>query len=201
MTNIVFDIGNVLIAWDEHAAFRDKFADDAEIDRFFEQIGFYDWNLEQDRGRSREDAVTAISTDWPEHAPLMDEFFDRFPDTIRKKIDGTWDILSELASSGYPIFGLTNWGAETWPMAKQVHPELNDVFEGVVVSGHERMIKPDLRIYTILTDRHGLEPSECLFIDDSPKNVEGARKAGWQALLFTGPENLRESLKMMNLDI
>ena len=91
MANIIFDIGNVLIAWDEHAAFRDEFANDTEIDRFFEKIGFYHWNLEQDRGRSRPEAVAVIANGWPEYVHLLDRFFDRFPYTIREKIDGSWE--------------------------------------------------------------------------------------------------------------
>lgn len=199
MTNIVFDIGNVLINWDEHAAFRDVFADDVEIDRFFAKVGFYDWNLEQDRGRSRIEAVAAMMAEWPEHAPLFDRFFDRFPDTIQHKIDGSWAILNELKASGQRVFGLTNWGAETWPVAKRVHPELNAAFEDVVVSGDEKLIKPDLRIYKTLTDRNKLQPENCLFIDDSPKNVEGAQAAGWQALHFVGADALRKSLAELGM--
>jgi 2-haloacid dehalogenase len=199
VTNIIFDIGNVLIAWDERAAFRRDFPDDATIDRFLAEVGFYDWNLEQDRGRSRSEAVAAVSAEWPEYAPLLDQFFDRFPDTIQKKINGSWKILGDLRASGHRIFGLTNWGAETWPMAKDVHPELNNAFEDVVVSGHEKLIKPDRRIYEVLTDRNKLRPDKCLFIDDSPKNVEGARIAGWQALHFIGSDELRKSLEELEL--
>lgn len=199
MKNIVFDIGNVLIAWDAHAAFRKVFPDDTTIDRFFAEISFYEWNLEQDRGRSRTEAVAAIHAQWPEHAPLLDQFFDRFPDTIQNKINGSWQVLNDLKIAGNRIFGLTNWGAETWPMAKQVHPELNTIFEDVVVSGHEKLIKPDRRIYDVLTGRNNLQADECLFIDDSPKNVEGAQSAGWQALHFTGPDALRKSLKELRL--
>lgn len=199
MKNIVFDIGNVLIAWDPHAAFRAAFPDDATIDQFFAEISFYDWNLEQDRGRSRLEAVAAIHAKSPEHAPLLDQFFDRFPDTIQQKITGSWQVLDDLKTAGHRIFGLTNWGAETWPLAKQVHPELNTIFEDVVVSGHEKLIKPDQRIYEVLTGRNNLQPDACLFIDDSPKNVEGAQIAGWQALHFTGPDELRNSLKELGL--
>ncbi len=199
MTNIVFDVGNVLIAWDEHAAFRDAFPDDAAIDTFFDQIGFYAWNLEQDRGRSREEAVAAIHRKWPEHAPLLDQFFDRFADTIQTKITGSWTVLEDLKSTGHRVFGLTNWGAETWPVAKTVHPELIDAFEDVVVSGDEKLLKPDVRIYETLTNRNGLQPGECTFIDDSPKNVEGARAAGWNAVHFTGADELRSAIQDLGL--
>ena len=199
MTNIVFDIGNVLIAWDEHAAFREDFPDDATIDQFFAEVGFYEWNMEQDRGRSRKDAVAEISAKWPQYTQLLDQFFDRFPQTIQTKIAGSWEILNALKASGFRVFGLTNWGAETWPMAQRVHPELLDAFEDVVVSGDEKLIKPDPRIYETLTRRNDLRAEDCLFFDDSPKNVEGARSVGWQAIHFTGPEALKRELEAMNL--
>lgn len=197
--HVVFDIGNVLIRWDEHAAFRDAFADDAAIDGFFAEVGFYAWNTEQDRGRSRVEAVAAVRDAWPEHAPLLDRFFDRFADTIQHKIEVSWDILNALKGSGVRVFGLTNWGPETWPVAQIVHPELVGAFEDVVVSGDEKLIKPDRRIYDVLTHRNGLVPGECLFIDDSPKNVDGAQDAGWQAVHFTGAQALRASLEARGL--
>jgi len=110
MPNIVFDIGNVLIAWDERAAFRGDFPDDAKIDQFLAKVGFYEWNLEQDRGRLRTDAVAAVSAMRPEYAALLNNYFDRFPDTIHNKINGTWTILDDLKAKGHRIFGLTNWG-------------------------------------------------------------------------------------------
>ncbi|MGJ8586346.1 MAG: HAD family hydrolase [Marinosulfonomonas sp.] len=194
MKNIVFDIGNVLIAWDAHAAFRDAFEDDAAIDDFLEKVGFYAWNLEQDRGRSRADAIASIQADHPDHARLLIRFFDRFPDTIQQKITESWEVLADLKSAGHRVFGLTNWGAETWPMAKIVHPELNHVFEDVIVSGEEKMIKPDARIYELLTRRNNLVPADCLFIDDSLKNVEGAQSVGWMAHHFTNAKELRRFL-------
>ena len=195
MTHIVFDIGNVLIQWDERAAFRDAFADDAAIDRFFAEVDFYAWNAEQDRGRSRADALAAA----PEQAELLDRIFERFAETIQHKVKGSWEVLNDLKARGHRVFGLTNWGAETWPVANDVHAELRDAFEDVVVSGHEKLIKPDRRIYEVLTARNDLVPGECLFIDDSPKNVDGAREAGWQALHFTGADALRAELEALRL--
>lgn len=189
--NIVFDIGNVLIAWDPHAAFRHAFRDDGEIDDFFEKARFFDWNLEQDRGRSRADAVAAVNGEWGD---LADTFFDRFDLTIQDKIAETWALMERLRANGLRIFGLTNWGPDTWPVAMDVHPQLAEAFEDVVVSGHEGIIKPDREIFNILCRRNLLSPSDCLFIDDSEKNVIGARDAGWQAHHFAGADALRRDL-------
>ena len=199
MTHIVFDIGNVLIAWDEHAPFRDAFADDTAIAGFLAEIGFYTWNLEQDRGRTRHEALAAMAVDWPGHVPMVARIFDRFDETIQCKIEGSWEVLNDLKSAGHRVFGLTNWGAETWPVAQAVHPELADVFEDVVVSGHERLIKPDARIYQVLTARNGLRPEECLFIDDSLANVTSARACGWQAHHFRGADGLAAELRKRGL--
>lgn len=194
MINVVFDIGNVLIAWDPHAAFRHALDDEDEIAAVLDEIGFYDWNLEQDRGRGRQDAVAAIAANWPHRAELADGFFDRFHLTIEDKIAGTWAVMERLRARGHRIFGLTNFGPETWPVALRLHPQLGDAFEDVVVSGHEGLIKPDRAIYDLLCRRNLLSPSDCLFIDDSAANVEGARAAGWQAHHFTSPDALRRDL-------
>ena len=132
--HVVFDIGNVLIRWDEHAAFRDVFETDADIDRFFEEVGFYAWNTEQDRGRTRVDAIAAARAAHGDQADVLDRIFERFADTIQQKVGGTWGLLNALKASGHRVFGLTNWGAETWPVANEIHPELRDAFEDVVLS-------------------------------------------------------------------
>lgn len=189
--NIVFDIGNVLIGWDPYAAFRHAFDRDQEIDVFLMDADFYAWNLEQDRGRLREAAVAAAGA---EHAALLDGYFDRFHLTIRDKICETWSLMERLRSKGHGIYGLTNFAADTWPVALRVHPQLGEAFEDVVVSGQEGTVKPEREIYDLLCRRNKLSPSDCLLIDDSDANADGARKAGWQAHHFTSPDGLRRDL-------
>lgn len=195
MTLIVFDIGNVLLRWDPQAAFRHAFASDAEIDALLDEVGFYDWNYEQDRGRPRAEAVAAIAARWPEHAALMDGYFDRFGLTIRDRIQGSWDIAANLKVRAYRLWALTNFLADTWPAARHLHPDLTTLFEGILVSGHERMVKPDREIFDLLCTRADAAPEQCYFIDDSASNVAGARAAGWQAHHFTGPEGLHADLR------
>ena len=195
MTLIVFDIGNVLLRWDPQAAFRHAIGSDAEIDALLAEVGFYDWNYEQDRGRSRAEAVAAIAAHWPHHADLMDGYFDRFGLTIQNRIQGSWDIAAALKDSGHRLWALTNFSADTWPQALQLHPELPALFEGIVVSGHENMAKPERAIFDLLCTRANAAPEHCYFIDDSADNVTGARAAGWQAHHFTGPEALNADLR------
>ena len=197
--NVVFDIGNVLIRWDPHRAFDHLFDREDEIAAFLAHTRFHDWNAEQDRGRSREDAIAWHRDRHPEHVAAMAAYFDRFPRTIAQKIDGTWDIARRLKATGTRIFALTNWASQTWPDALRMHPEL-EMFEDIVVSGHENLIKPEPAIYAVLTDRNALDPASCLFIDDSEKNVTGARNVGWQAHHFTeGPEGLERDLTRRGL--
>ena len=192
---IGFDIGNVLICWDPRAGFRHAFDDDAAIDALFDEVGFYDWHFEQDRGRRRADAVAEIEAQWPHHAALMDGFFDRFGLTVRDKIDGSWPIVADLPARGHDVWALTNWGPDTWGVAPKPHPELDTMFDGIVVSGHEGLAKPDPRIFDLFCDRAGVVPGDCFFTDDSAANVAAARATGWQAHHFTGAEGLRAELQ------
>ena len=194
MSLVVFDIGNVLIRWDPRAAFRHAFDSDAEIDALLQEVGFPDWNYANDRGRGRAEAVAAIAARWPERAAVMDGFFDRFGDTIREKITGSWEVLKDLRAAGHVPWALTNWGPETWPVALRLHPELREVFGGIVVSGHEGLVKPERAIFDLLCVRAGVAPEACFLADDSAANVAGARAAGWQAHHFEGAAGLRAAL-------
>ncbi|MEM6480403.1 MAG: HAD family phosphatase [Pseudomonadota bacterium] len=189
--NIVFDLGNVLIFWDPKAAFRAQMGSDSEIDAFFDRVRFFDWNACQDAGRSRAEAIAAAPTD---AAEMLNNYFDQFALTIAHKVPGTWDIITDLKKRGHTLFGLTNWAVETWPFARKSHPELSDVFEDIVVSGFEGVIKPQREIYDLLCARNDLVSGSCLLIDDSLKNVAGAQAAGWQGHHFTNAADLRADL-------
>jgi len=199
MSLVVFDIGNVLIRWDPRAAFRHAFDSDAEIDALMDEVGFYEWNYANDRGRGRAEAVAAIAAQRPGRAALMDGYFDRFGDTIRDKIAGSWEVLHDLRAAGHVPWALTNFAAGTWPEALRLHPELSGAFGGIVVSGHEGLVKPERAIFDLLCARAGVAPEACFFIDDSAANVAGARAAGWQAHHFTCPDGLRRDLNARGL--
>ena len=159
-------------------------------------MGFSEWNYANDRGRGRAAAVAEIAARWPQHVAVMDGYFDRFHLTIREKIDESWAVLRDLRAAGHRVWALTNWGKETWPEALRLHPELDTVFEGIVVSGHEGVAKPERAIFDLLCARAGVSPGReaCFFIDDSAANVEGARAAGWQAHRFENADGLRADL-------
>lgn len=197
--NIIFDFGDVLIQWDIYAAYKEEFATRADCDAFIDASGFHGWNVQQDGGRSFADAVVAARQDMPEHAELLSVYLERFDRTIQTPVPGTWEILEELRAKGHRIFGLTNWAADTYPIAVQTYPALGTAFEDVVVSGQESLLKPQAEIYQLLLGRNDLAASDCVFIDDSPKNIAGAQAVGIDGIVFTGAAALRTALQSRGL--
>ncbi len=192
MTTIVFDIGNVLVRWDPRPAFRRALGSDAEVEAFLERTDFFARNLRADRGERF--GTLAQEIDDPDDRVLFAAYVDRYALTVQEPIEGTWRIIQRLRNRGVPVHAITNWSAETWPIGMTLHPRLHDAFDVTIVSGKERLAKPEKAIYDLLCWRAGVTPDECLFIDDSRENVEGAQAAGWQAHLFTAPEALEADL-------
>jgi 2-haloacid dehalogenase len=192
--NVVFDIGNVLIHWDPRVLYRKIFASEAEVEWFLANVCTHEWNLEQDRGRSFEDAIAEATSRHPDHADAIAAYHHRWHETIVAPIDGTIAILDELKAQGTPLYAVTNWHQDKFRETQQRFPFLSTSFHDIVVSGDERVVKPDPAIYSLLLDRNGLEASSCLFIDDSVKNVKGAEAVGMKAHHFTSPEALRAHL-------
>ena len=192
--NVVFDIGNVLIHWDPRALYRKIFASEDEVSWFLSTVCPPEWNLEQDRGRSFADAVVEASSRHPDHADAIAAYHHRWHETITHVIDGAVDILGELKAQGTPLYAITNWNQDKFRETKDRFPFLSQ-FRDIVVSGDERLVKPDPAIYRLLLDRNGLEASRSIFIDDSLKNVAGAEAVGMKAHHFTSPEALRERLQ------
>ena len=191
--NIVFDIGNVLLHWDPRVLYRKIFDSEAEVEWFLGNVCTSDWNLEQDRGRSFEDAIAEAKARHPDHGEAIEAYHLRWHETLTHAIEGTVDILNDLHKQGTPLYAITNWHQDKFRETRLRYPFLGH-FRDIVVSGDEKLIKPDPGIYRLLLDRNGLKASQCLFIDDSPKNVAGAEAVGMKAHHFTSPENLRGHL-------
>jgi 2-haloacid dehalogenase len=191
--NIVFDIGNVLLHWDPRALYRKIFASEAEVEWFLGNVCTPAWNLEQDRGRSFEEAVAEATARHPQHAEAIAAYDLRWPETLTHVIEGSVAVLEDLKAQGSPLYAITNWNQDKFRETRQRYPFLGH-FRDIVVSGDERLIKPDPAIYRMLIERNGLRASDCLFIDDSVKNVRGAQAVGMQAHHFTSPEALRAHL-------
>ncbi|MES2145561.1 MAG: HAD family phosphatase [Pseudomonadota bacterium] len=192
MTAIVFDIGQVLIRWDPHLAFLDALGDRTAVDAFFARTSFSALNLRADGGERFADLATEV--DDPADAALLAGYVDRYSLTVPEAIEETWALMDNLRGRGHAIHAITNWSAETWPVGVAAHPRLGTSFGVTIVSGVERMLKPEPRIFNLFCDRAGVAASDCVFIDDSPKNVAGAKATGMDAIHFTGPDALWDAL-------
>lgn len=156
------------------------------------------WNLEQDRGRDWDEAIAGLIAEHPDKAELIAAFRGRWVEMLGGPIEGTVEILTELRAQKVPLYALTNWSAETFEMALELY-EFLGWFEGIVVSGRERMVKPDPAIFRLLCERYGLSPERSVFIDDNPKNAAAATALGMEGIHFTSPEALRADLTRLRL--
>jgi len=197
--NIIFDLGNVLIKWDPKRVYRTIFDNEEEVNIFLDNICTYDWNVLQDAGRTLSAATKILVKKHPEWKEEIEAYYGRWEEMLGGPIEGSVKILEEvLASKKYGVYALTNWSAETFPIAQEQYDFLG-WFQGIVVSGEEKCKKPEAKIYKVLFDRYKLKPEECLFIDDSLANVEGSIKEGMPAVHFKSAKQLRSELKKRNL--
>jgi 2-haloacid dehalogenase len=168
------------------------------MESFLATVTTPEWNLAQDAGRSWDDAVESLSRQHPEHAGLIAAYRDRWEETLGDAIGPTVGILDELRRSGVRLLALSNWSAETFPVARPRYPFL-EWFDAIVISGDVGITKPDPRVYRHLLERHHVDPAATVFIDDSEANVRAARELGMIAIRFESPEALRRSLAALGL--
>ncbi len=197
--NIVFDFGGVLVDWNPEYLFKDVFKDKSELDHFLENICTPDWNEKQDAGRLLSEAIRTLQRRHPKYHEEIRLYYDEWTTMLGGLIEQNVALLEPLKMN-YRIFGLTNWSAETFPIACDLYPFFGD-FEGIVVSGEERLAKPDERIYLLLLERYGLSVEECLFIDDNARNIEAATALGFDTLHLTGNVSLKEELILLGIRI
>jgi 2-haloacid dehalogenase len=190
---VVFDLGGVLIDWDPRYLYRKLLADEGEVEEFLATVCTPEWNAEQDRGRPFAEGVAELVERHPAHAAAIAAYAERWAEMLGGELTGTVEVLAELRAAGMPVYALTNWSAETFGVARERFAFL-DWFRGVLVSGEERLIKPDPRFFRLLVERFGLDPRATFYVDDSAANVAAARRLGFDAVRFTGPERLRRDL-------
>ena len=195
---VVFDLGGVLIDWDPRYLYRKLLADEAAVEEFLATVCTPEWNGEQDRGRPFAEGIAELVERHPVHAAAITAYHERWTEMLGGGIPGVVELLAELRAAGVPLYALTNWSAETFGIARERFGFL-DWFDGVVVSGEERMAKPDPAVFRVLLDRFGLAPEGALFVDDSPANVAAARELGFDAVQFHGPDRLRRDLRERGL--
>ena len=196
---IVFDFGNVLLEWDPRYVYQRFFPNDPEgMERFFKEVNFMEWNLLQDKGRPFREGVAVLSRQFPHYSHLIQAYHEHWTDSLGDSLDGTVEIMKQLKTAGYPLYGLSNWSAETFPHVRQKH-DFFDLLDDMVISGEVGQVKPHPEIFQIMLDRIGRPAHECLFIDDATANIQQAQKMGFATVHFQSPEQLRGALHELDI--
>ncbi|MEE9427543.1 MAG: HAD family phosphatase [Paracoccaceae bacterium] len=198
MKNVIFDFGNVIIRWDPYRALSTVFNSREEMDKTLIEIGFFDWNLEQDRGRSWPEGIAIAKRDMPKHAHIFQAYADGLRPAHDELVAGTSELIENLHNKGVGLFGLTNASLATVDVVKSVAPVLG-LMQDIVVSAAESMIKPDAEIFELCLSRNNLERSQALFVDDSLANCEAARTLGIAAHHFSDAAGLMAELLQRGL--
>lgn len=194
INTIIFDLGNVLIDWNPKYVFDKLFDDEDRKKYFFENICTMEWNEAQDAGRPIKEATEELVAQYPEWKEYIEAYYGKWTEMLGGPIHDTVEIFKTLKQSGrYKLYALTNWSAETFPYALEMYEFLH-WFDGRVVSGEEKMRKPHPEFYQVLLDRFDVRAEEALFIDDSVRNIQAAKKIGIKTIHFTSPEQLRNEL-------
>ncbi|MBE1202964.1 HAD family hydrolase [Aminobacter carboxidus] len=196
--HIVYDIGKVLIHYDPDIPFSRIIPDPVERRWFFDNVCTSEWNIEQDRGRTWEEAEALLIADFPAHENSIRAFRQNWHDMVPHAYDDSVALMEGLVEAGHDVTMLTNWASDTFREARERFPFLEKP-RGVTVSGDIGLIKPDRRIYDHHVAAFGIDPKASLFIDDSQKNVDGAIAAGWHAVLFTNAKTLEADLERLGI--
>lgn len=195
---VVFDVGKVLVQWERDLPFRSLIPDPAERAWFMDEVIPLSWHGEHDAGRDAEEMIGERSAAYPDHAPLIRAWLDRFNETIPGAVPGSVELVEALDGAGVPLYAITNFGADTWAGFAPTFP-LFDRFRDIVVSGVEKLAKPDPAIFALAEARFGLAANAMLFVDDSLPNVEAARSRGWHGHHFLHAEGLAVDLRQRGL--
>jgi 2-haloacid dehalogenase len=198
ITTVVFDVGKVLFEWDLRHLFAKLIEDTQELEYFVTHVVTPQWHFQHDAGRPLAEMTAELVAEFPQHAALIGAYATRFNETIPGPVQGSLEIVSELAERRVPLFAITNFGAEFWDMFRPTQP-IFDHFGDIIVSGVEKLVKPDPAIYALALQRFALQPGQAIFIDDNLGNVVSARENGFAAHHFTNAGKLRSELAALNL--
>ena len=199
--NIIFDFGGVLMDWNPRYFFKDYFKDDEKMEYFLENIAQDEWNIEQDRGRTLAEGTEIQVKKFPEWEKEIRAYYDNWTTMLKSDIPQNVGVLRKLKNTDYHLFGLTNWSAETFPYALENY-DFFQIFDGkIVVSGTEKLIKPDPKIWYVLLERYNIQAGESVFIDDNPKNIEMAQSLGFETIQVTPETNLEQELAGLGIEL
>ena len=193
INTIIFDLGNVLIDWSPSHLYDKIFHDKKEKEYFLKKNCNMEWHSLQDAGRSPQDATEELVKQHPEYAQPIRAFYTRWKEMFGGPIEGSVQILKELKEKGYRLYALSNWNVELYNQTVDDYPFLQ-WFDGKVLSGEEKLIKPDAKIFRLLIKRFDITPQQAVFIDDNKHNVAAAEKVGIKGIRFVNAGTLRQQL-------
>jgi 2-haloacid dehalogenase len=190
----VFDLGAVLVDWQPRAMYAKRFpGQEADVEWVLANAWTHEWNLETDRGMGHQEAAGILKARHPHQAELIQAYADHWIDMLVGDIPGTVEIFNALRRQVLRIYAITNWNQDTFKLARGRYPFLEE-FDGIVVSGDEKLIKPDRAIFDLFFSRHEVAAADCIFIDDNAANIETARALGMIGHHFKTPDALRREL-------
>lgn len=195
---VIFDVGNVLYRWDLRCLFEKLIDDKQELDWFLENVVTPEWHFEHDAGRALKDMVPERIAQFPQYEAHINAYAARFNETIPGPVHGSLELVERLAAQNVPIFGITNFGSEFWQDFLPTAPVF-ELFTDIVVSGDEKLLKPDAAIYQLALSRFGVAAGQCLFIDDRLENIEGSEALGIKGHHFQDATALEQELRALEL--
>ena len=199
--NIIFDFGGVLMDWNPRYFFKDYFNDDDKMEYFLTHIAQSEWNEEQDRGRSLLEGTDIQVQKFPDWEKELRAYYDNWHVMLKSDIPQNVEVLRKLSKTDYHLYGLTNWSEETFPYALENY-DFFELFNGkIVVSGTEKLTKPDPKIWNVLLERYDIQADESVFIDDNPKNIEMAKSLGFHTIQVHFETNLEKELINLGIKI
>lgn len=197
---IVFDLGGVLVDWNPRYLYRKLIQDEAKIEEFLRDVCNHEWNEQQDAGRSFGVAIAERIRDFPQYESWFRAYHERWSEMLGGTFAESVDVLQKLRESGqYRIYALSNWSAETFPMARARFDFFKN-FDGILISGEEKMVKPQLSFFRLLETRYGVVPERSVFIDDLERNLIPAREIGYRTIHVSDPAKIAESLRALKFD-
>lgn len=198
MKDIVFDLGGVLIDWNPRYLYKKVFSTEAEMEWFLANVCTPQWNTQQDAGRPFAEGIELLKAKYPEYTFAIEFYRSRWEEMLGGVIEGSVEILRDLKMRGYHVYALSNWSMETFSLVKEKYGFLQ-AFDGMVISGEERLVKPDPEIYKRLLEKYSLKASNCVFIDDNAANISKAADLGFETILFTDSDALHRTLSSRSI--
>lgn len=196
---VIFDVGMVLVDWDIRYLYRQLMDDPDQVEWFASNVVTPQWHHQHDEGRDFADTSAELIAQHPGHADLIRQFGPRFAETLGEILPGMRQLVADLAANDVALYAITNFSHEFWPDFRAREAELFAPFRDVIVSGTEKLAKPDEAIYRLAVERFGIEPGQALFVDDRTENVAAAEAIGMAGHVFTGAAGLRAHLEQLGL--